>query len=326
MQDVQEFKETERFAVEEAERERIWQEEYGSKMDEVIASMDSLLQKGTEESRQELHDMFLNKNFFEHYKQTDAIAIMYVVMEIYERERAADVYPTILECGKTVGELRRYLEQLKFILYRVDFGVDSESEQELVAYLKKYQTSMITIETMITTTAMRPMELVLKLEQIFEKNFMYKELFGIRNFINNRWKGNHRILMKLAELYEQTGHEEYARECIIQIPGELRGTYKDNPTVLLIQEKLWKIRYKNMVAVENLAKMLQMRGIAAETWEMLLTYEAVRAEEYYLILAEELLEKNMIDLAVRTLKVGAQMIPENEVIDGLLAACEARMR
>ena len=137
MQDNTEFKKTEKFAVEEEQRENEWQEQYGSKINDVVREMNRLLQAATEQSRMELHDMFLDKSFFEHYKQTDAVATMYVVMQIYEREWK-DHYPsTILDCGNTVEELMDYLQQMKFMLYRIDFSIDQLSEQEFITFLKK---------------------------------------------------------------------------------------------------------------------------------------------------------------------------------------------
>ena len=55
MQDNTEFKKTEKFAVEEEQRENEWQEQYGSKINDVVRKMNQLLQAATEQSRMELH-------------------------------------------------------------------------------------------------------------------------------------------------------------------------------------------------------------------------------------------------------------------------------
>lgn len=101
MQDDMEFKKTEKFALEEAQREEKWQKQYGTKLNDVVQIMNQLLQSATDQNWMGLHNMFLDKSFFEHYKQTDAVATMYVVMQIYEREWK-DHYPsTILDCANT---------------------------------------------------------------------------------------------------------------------------------------------------------------------------------------------------------------------------------
>lgn len=185
MQDRTEFKKTETFAIEEEQRENEWQEQYGTKIGEVVSKMNTLLQIGTEQSRMELHNWFLDETFFEHYKQTDIVSTMYVVMQIYEKELAENYTPTILDDRNKVEMLMDYLQQMKFILYRVDFSIDQASDQELITFIKNNKTSIVTLETMMTTVAMRPMILMLKLEKIFEKNMMYRELFCGEIFLMN---------------------------------------------------------------------------------------------------------------------------------------------
>lgn len=326
MQDNTEFKKTEKFAVEEEQRENEWQEQYGSKINDVVREMNQLLQAATEQSRMELHDMFLDKSFFEHYKQTDAVATMYVVMQIYEREWK-DHYPsTILDCGNTVEELMDYLQQMKFMLYRIDFSIDQLSEQEFITFLKKNQTSVITLETMMTTAAMRPMNLALKLEEIFIRNFMYKELFWVRNFINERWNGNHRVLIQLADLYDRTGHAQFARECVEKISETLQILYQHDEKCLLLQEDLWKFRYKDMEAVKDISHRILEDKISTDVWSMLLQDTGVESEEFYLILSNEFLDHKMIDYAIKTLETGKQRIPDNTMINGILQQCQKLMR
>ena len=43
MQDRTEFKKTETFAIEEEQRENEWQEQYGTKIGEVVSKMNTLL-------------------------------------------------------------------------------------------------------------------------------------------------------------------------------------------------------------------------------------------------------------------------------------------
>ena len=322
MQNTTEFKKTEMFAVEEEQRENNWQEQYGARMEEVVHKMNTLLQIGTEQSRMELHNWFLDKTFFEHYKQTDIVSTMYVVMQIYEKEVGKNYVPTILDGRDTVQILMDYLQRLKFILYRVDFSIDQVSDQELLSFIKKNHTSPVILETMITTVAMRPMNLMLKLEKIFEKDNMYRELFWSRNFLNERWNGNHRILMELAELYDKTGHTAYALECIGQIPEPLRVIYQKQPKCLELQENLWKFRYKDLDAARIISKVVAENEISVSTLETVLQYEDVRNEEYYLILANQFLEDKMISYAIKILKIGEKFVAESEMIHHILKECQ----
>lgn len=319
MENSQEFKKTEQFAIEEEKRENQWQKEYGEKLPEVIKKMNRLLQEGTEESRGKLHDMFLDKSFFEHYKQTDDAAIMYVVMQIYEREQKSGITSGILEQGKDVEQLQKYMQNLKFMLYRVDFEIDAEVGEELLMFIKQHNVSTIVLETMMTTVAMRPLLLALKLEQLFEQNLMYKELFFIYNFINQRYPGNYRVLRKQAELYLRTGYKEEARECLGQIPDYSEELCLEQQEIFVLQEELWKLRYMQKNVCAGIAVMIKQRQISEAAWKVFLQNEPVQEAEYYLLLADAMLEEGMQKMAWETLLFADSVVAGNEMILCLLA-------
>lgn len=318
-QEQMEYKKSEQFAIEEEERERKWQKQYGEKLSEVVEKMDRLLKEGTIESRRKLHDLFLDKSFFEHYKQTDIVAGMYVVMQIYEREMESGIAHSILEQGNTVEELLKYLEELKFILYRVDFDVDKESEQELIMFLKQHNTSVVTVEIMMTTVVMRPLQMALKLESLFEWNLMYTEQFMMQNFINQRWPGNYRILQKQAELYLKTGHGEYAGECLMKIPHYPTEICGKPQEILETQEKLWKIHYKERNGYIELVEEIKEKGMTEEAWKCFLQNEPSLEAEYYLMLADALLGAGLEQIAWVTLSYGEKIASGNEMILCLMA-------
>lgn len=312
-------KSTEQFAIEEEERENIWQNKYGKKLPEVIRNMDFLLQEGTKESRLKLHDMFLDKKFFEHYKQTDAVAEMFVIMQIYEREQESGTQNGILEQGNTVEQLRRYLQQLKFILYRIDFSIDTESENELLTFIKERNTSMVVIETMMTTVVMNPMNMALKLEKIFERHCMYKEMFTMLNFINDRWPGNSAMLVKQAEIYSRMGYAQYAEECIGKVPvypDDVLGSVDD---IYEIQELLWRVRYKDEDAIKQLVDCITGKKISNEVFMTILKYEPEFGVDYYITLANAFYEKNIGDIAKSILIYSDDIEHGNEMVLCFLA-------
>lgn len=319
MKNNQEFKKTEQFAIEEEKREEQWQKEYGEKLPEVIEKMDRLLEKGTEESRRELHDMFLDKNFFEHYKQTDTVALMYVVMEIYEREQNSGITNGVLEQGKNVEQLLKYLQTLKFLLYRIDFTCDGQVEEEFLLCLKQYNTSTIILESMLTTVVMRPILLALKLEQLFERNLMYKELFFVYNFINQRYPGNYRVLRKMAELYLKVGYRREAEECLKLIPFYPEEICGEQEEVFILQEKLWKLRYMQKEVCLEIVAMIKQKQLSREAWKIFLENEPAQKAEYYLLLVDAMLNEEMQQIAWDTLITGERTLPGNEMILSLLA-------
>ena len=104
---------TEQDAIRQEAEEEKWQSTYGEKLPDVIKKMDMLLSIGSRDALMELKSMFLPGELFEHYKQTDVYANMYLVMCIWEREDEEGTKQTILKQGRTVHELTDYLFQLK---------------------------------------------------------------------------------------------------------------------------------------------------------------------------------------------------------------------
>ena len=176
------YQETEQEALELEREELEWQEVYGTKANDYITKVDQLLAEGTKESRMQIKALFLDKEFFEHYKQVDLFAIIYIVMTIYELEDNAKILPTILDQVNTVEELQDYVFQFKMILYRLDFGIGQDTEEELCQFLEGHMVSLIQLEIMMKTAVMRPLSVALKLEEIFERRHLNDYLFFILDY------------------------------------------------------------------------------------------------------------------------------------------------
>lgn len=315
----QEFKKTEQFAIEEEERENKWQKEYGEKLPLVLEQMDQLLKEGTEGAKWKLHAMFLDKSFLDKYKQTDEIATMYVIMQIFERERSRGITPGILDQKRDIAQLRKYIQSMKFLLYRLDFDIDEGAGDKLVQYFKEQNTSTIVIETMLKKVVMRPFSVVQKLEKLFEQHHMLKELFMIYSFINERYPGNYRILAKQAELYEQAGYLEQSQECITQIPDYPEEICGEQSKIFSIQEKLWRLRYMQKEVCPEIVEEIKQSGLSPEGWSCFLQNEPIFAPEYYLLLTNALLDEELTIIAKETLAFANKVIPGNEIILSLAA-------
>ena len=86
------YQNTELEALQLERKEQDWQKNYGSKTDDYIAKIDQLLAEGTNEKRMQIKEMFMNQEFFEHYKQVDLFAIIYIVMIIYKIFTCLSIY------------------------------------------------------------------------------------------------------------------------------------------------------------------------------------------------------------------------------------------
>ena len=319
MQDLTEYKKTEQYAIEEEMREMEWQEQYISKLPELVAKINYLLGIGTEESIGEIESIFFPENgSFEPYKKTDVMAQMYVVMNIYQREKEAGITEHILAKGRTIEELQEYLQEIKFMLYRLDFEVDEQTESELVEFLKENKTTTIALELILVTNTIRLMNVVLKLENVFQRNGMLKEYYFILDFIDKRWPGNWRILYSQAQFYEMLGRRKDAQVCLKKIPVEWQAV-DDWEDILEIQQQFWKLNYQNAEVWGEIVRKCSELHISAEELRLFLDVEFIMGEEQYILLSEAFRSAGMLQHAMVCLNDGVIKREENEFLGCLLA-------
>lgn len=279
---AQKYDGTEQGAVKKEYEENSWQKEYGEKLPYFVEKMDLLLADGGKAAILKLKSMFLIDNIFKHYIQTNEFARMYVVMSIYEMEEAAGIKKTILNQGSTVEELSDVLFRMKTILYRLDFGIGSGVEDELLFFLKEHSTSTVMLEMMVTSSAMRPLNLALKLQKIFAEAHWEDYEISILCFIEKYWKGNYRVCYKL---------HQYGK---ISIDSALeRMAEKETEVVFELQEFMWKLFYKEPESEKKIAYYLKNNKVADELWIFLLEHDEVKAAEYYFLIINALLEAGL---------------------------------
>lgn len=279
-------KETEEWALEEAEREKYWQETYGTQIPKQIERMNDLLRQKTEESRWQLHSMFLDKEYFDHYKQVDVFATMYVIMSIYETEQRMGIFPTILEQGETVEELERFFFQLKMMLFRLDFQVGEDIEQELLNFIEERHVSMTVLNLMLTTVAVRPLQLALRLEELFHVQGMEDEELNMLVFINDHWKENYRVIERIAQIAERRKSKQVYEQFMEQMPEgvDRLESGQEREKYMQLQELFWKRVHKEEVR-EEIAQYLRENTLRDETFQYLLqTKELPEKADYYYLL------------------------------------------
>ncbi len=314
-----EDKRTERWALEEERKEQQWQDAYGSKAEYFVQEINNLLAQRTSESRQQIKGMFLEPSFFQHYKQVDIFAVMYVVMSIYELEQEAGSTKTILEQSDTMQGLQDYMFRFRMLLYRLDFEIDSEVEEEFLAFLTKHNASDIQLGVMLTTAVMRPLPLALKLEALFERHGSILYLLFLWRFIEDHWQGNYQILSKMADFYASSGNKSMAKRCQNSIPV-LPEQFEGRKHLLFqAQELLWKIMYKAEGAETELTLFLQKEKVADDIWEFLLEQIDTMEKDHYLCIVNGLLECKEASKAELTLQSGLKAAPGDELMLCLLA-------
>ena len=305
MQMEREQKDTEQFALEEEKREIEWQKKYAREFPEIIRQMNQLLKQNDREGYIELYNICHEGEIFNDYMYTDIMADMHIITSIYKKEEEAGIKNHILKKGNTIDDLRRYFQKIKFMIYKFDCDVCDENEW--LVFYKKFHISTIMLEAILEIVAMRPIQVALKLEQIFKQKNMYAEQLCIYNVLCTKYPGNARVDCELAQLYLKAGKIELAQQTLMQIPLYIRENEKNRQELLYkMQELLWMIRYKQWGACSMLVELIEQNQVVSTEWNYILETEHITDLECYLQLAEMLIDHKCDELARVTLMYGKE--------------------
>lgn len=319
MVEGQDYKSTEQEALAEEQRDQVWQQTWGKDVNLYLGKIDNLLAEGSRESRMQIKAMFLDGEFFEHYKQVDAFATMFVIMSIYELEVARGLSTTILDQADSVEGLLDIMFRFKMILYRLDFNVGQETKAELLSFIQEHSVSSTWMSVMLTTSVLRPLSMALKLERIFEEEGIQQLWLSILFFLEEYMPGNYRVSARIAAIYEENGQPEAAAEYQKRIP-EITGKLQAQEEILFAcQELLWKMQYKEAGADRRIVQFIKEKRVEDALWEFLLEHCPVADKEYYLRIAEVLLDAEELHKAEIVLKRSLKSAPGDEMVLCLLA-------
>lgn len=218
-----EYKKTEEYIKEEELEEKEWYRNNREEEKRYISEIGQRLESGTKEDKDKLLALFQDKGFIETYKFRNELAYMIVIMKIYEREIQLEETRTILDMGKGIGEIRSKLQQLKFILWRLEFAKDIQGRELLIEFIRNNQVSPSMIEYIVLTSVYNKTKMLLKLADIFVDEKMIRYAFGMLEYLNALQPENEEILCMLAEFCGCVGNRQRAREYLDKIknPGKL---------------------------------------------------------------------------------------------------------
>jgi hypothetical protein len=77
-------------------------------------------------------------------------------------------------------ELKRYFFRWRMLLYRLDFEIEENVEEQFLSFLTENKVSTVMIEVSLKFEVMRPAKLAAKMEKIFKEHGMDDYLKSIR--------------------------------------------------------------------------------------------------------------------------------------------------
>ena len=126
--------------------------------------INSLLRENTEQSKQELLDLFANEEFRKNDMLEDTrLGYVYIAICIYRAEKAAHIEENILTNVESLGGIYDLICDIKFLLWRVEFQTESEALTQVVNRIEEEKLSVIAVEYSVRTACFDKKNVLLKL-------------------------------------------------------------------------------------------------------------------------------------------------------------------
>ena len=131
---------------------------------DYVRYINSLLNENTEQSKQELSDLFADEEFRKNDMLEDTrMGYMYIAICIYREEKAAHIEENILMNVDSLGEICDLICDIKFLLWRIEFQTESKALMQAVNRIEEEKLSVIAVEYIIRTGCFDKKNVLLKL-------------------------------------------------------------------------------------------------------------------------------------------------------------------
>ena len=131
---------------------------------DYVRYINSLLRKNTEQSKQELLELFADKEFRKNGMLEDTrLGYMYIAICIYRAEKAAHIEENIFTNVDSLGEICNLIYDMKFLLWRIEFQTELEAMTQVVNRIEEEKLSVIAVDYIIRTACFDKKNVLLKL-------------------------------------------------------------------------------------------------------------------------------------------------------------------
>ena len=130
---------------------------------DYVRYINVLLRKNTEQSKQELLELFADKEFRKKGMLEDTrLGYMYIAICIYRAEKAAHIEENILMNVDSLGGICNLIYDMKFLLWRIEFQTESEAVVQTVNRIEEERLSAMAVEYIISIVCFDKKDVLLK--------------------------------------------------------------------------------------------------------------------------------------------------------------------
>ncbi len=204
------YRRTEEYALKKEQEERNWHANHEQEEEQLIEKINSLLGEHTPEAWDTLLTMFENPKLHDIFADRDSIALVYILLNIYQYERYEEISPTILSQGTDINHFQNFMRDIKFLVWRLcffdianssksDYGNTVAEENALFDYIEKHNISPVALFFLINSLCADPQKMLLYISyKYLEINLYYARV--ILEYYDIHYPGNEDVKYILSEM------------------------------------------------------------------------------------------------------------------------------
>lgn len=210
------YRQTEEFALKKELEEKNWNESYEAEEEKLIAQIDSRLEEHSPEAWDTLLTTFQAPKLHEIYADREQLAIVYILLNIYQYERYEELSPVIFEQGTNLEQFNNLIREMKFLLWHISFfdmehhtesgyGDVGSQVKELLDYVEAHSFSPVALFFLVKADCVEPQKMLLYLaNEYMEQNKPYDTMM-ILKYYDTYYPGNQNVKNVLSEMEKING-------------------------------------------------------------------------------------------------------------------------
>lgn len=203
-----------------------WSRKCGHRLEEYYTLIDKLLKKG---NINKLQILFNQEEFQKDYFKDTRIALMSIILKIYELEKIEGAANYILQPNAGMRQTENYFLKTKFMVWRMEFQAGDEETQAFIAYIKEQKVSLQCLKYILHVSSFDKANTSFRLAMAFKAAGMSGMAFGMLNYTLELCPNEELVLCEMADICFDNRRFSAASECIglIKEPTRLLASYRE---------------------------------------------------------------------------------------------------
>lgn len=187
--------------------------------------IDQLLKAG---DRDGLSKLLSSKEFYHKFRTVSDMVYMVAVNQIYQEETAQHIENTVLDGRDSIDEILAFIREMKFELWRFEFGMEEEPGERFLQFIRENQVSGCMLKYAVYMAGMDKIRLLVRLAALFLNYSMPGKAFIVLKYADELCPGSEEILCTMADLCLKMGQKKEALYCLerVERPTKITAAFR----------------------------------------------------------------------------------------------------